>query len=42
VVGTIDKSLVEPEDEGKLGEGAMLVMAKVGLVSPESPNKTIR
>jgi len=42
VVGTIDESLAEPDDEAMLGGGEMLVMAKVGLVSPESPNKTIR
>jgi len=41
VVGTIDEPLVEPEDEGMLDGGEMLVIAKVGLSSPESPNKTI-
>ena len=38
MVGTTDEPLVEPEDEAMLGGGEMLVIAKVGLVSPESPN----
>jgi hypothetical protein len=40
VEGTVDELLEEPDDE--TSAGAILVMAKAGLLSPESPNKTIR
>jgi len=45
VVGTVGESAGEPEDtddDGVPGDGGEIrVMAKAGLVSPESPNKTI-
>jgi hypothetical protein len=45
VVGTVGESSEEPEDtDGEEEPGAgeeIRVMAKAGLVSPESPNKTI-
>lgn len=44
VAGTVDESVVDPRaaDDDELSGAEIRVIAKAGLVSPESPYKTIR